>query len=201
MPVWILGLSCFYHDSAAALLRDGRLVAAASEERFTRIKHDPSFPENAIDFVLGAAGITIDDVDYLGFYDKPMLKLERILLSHLQHFPKSKAQFIQAIPLWMREKLSIRRVVGKKLGWKRKPVLFCEHHVSHGASAFFASPFEEAAILTVDGVGEWATCTQGTGRGNSLELDREINSPTASGCSTARSPATWASRSTRPSTR
>ena len=177
MPVWILGLSCFYHDSAAALLCDGRLVAAASEERFTRIKQDASFPENAIDFCLGAAGITIEDVDYLGFYDKPMLKLERILLSHLQHFPRSKGQFVQAIPLWMREKLSVRRVVGKKLGWKRKPVLFCEHHVSHGASAFLCSPFEEAAIMTVDGVGEWATCTQGTGRGNSFELDREIKFP------------------------
>ena len=177
MSTWILGLSCFYHDSAAALLCDGRLVAAASEERFTRIKHDPSFPSNAIDFVLRAAGITIDDVDYLGFYDKPMLKLERILLSHLQHFPRSKSQFVQAIPLWMKEKLSIRRVVGKKLGWKRKPVLFCEHHVSHGASAFLCSPFAEAAILTVDGVGEWATSTQGTGRGNSFELEREIKFP------------------------
>jgi carbamoyltransferase len=177
MPVWILGISCFYHDSAAALLCDGRLVAAASEERFTRIKQDPGFPINAIDFVLGAAGITIDDVDHLGFYDKPMLKLERMLLSHLQHFPRSKAQFVQAIPLWMREKLSVRRVVGKKLGWKRKPVLFCEHHVSHGASAFLCSPFEEAAILTVDGVGEWATTTQGTGRGNSFQLDREIKFP------------------------
>jgi carbamoyltransferase len=177
MPTWILGLSCFYHDSAAALLRDGVLVAAASEERFTRVKHDPSFPRNAIDFVLGAAGITIEQVDHLGFYDKPMLKLERILLSQLQHFPKSRKQFVQAIPLWMKEKLSIRRVVGKHLGWKRKPVLFAEHHVSHGASTFLCSPFDEAAIMTVDGVGEWATCTQGTGRGNTIELDREIKFP------------------------
>ncbi len=148
-PVWILGLSCFYHDSAAALLKDGVLVAAASEERFSRIKHDAGFPERAIAFVLGVAGITIEDVDHLGFYDKPMLKLERLLLSHLQHFPKSKEQFLHAMPVWMKEKLSIRRTVGKKLGWTRKPVLFAEHHVSHGASSFFCSPFEEAAVLTV----------------------------------------------------
>ncbi|MEE2828278.1 MAG: carbamoyltransferase [Myxococcota bacterium] len=177
MPTWVLGISCFYHDSAAALLQDGVLVAAASEERFTRVKHDASFPENAIQFVLGVAGISIEEVDHLGFYDKPMLKLERLLLSHLQHYPKSKEQFIQAMPLWMKEKLSVRRVVGKKLGWKRKPVLFAEHHVSHGASTFLCSPFEEAAILTVDGVGEWATATQGVGRGNSMEILREIRFP------------------------
>ena len=177
MPVYILGISCFYHDSAAALLRDGVLVAAASEERFSRIKHDAGFPEQAIDFVLGVAGITIEEVDHLGFYDKPMLKLERLLLSHLQHYPKSKAQFIAAIPMWMKEKLSIRRVVGKKLGWKKKPVLFGEHHVSHGASTFLCSPFEEAAILTVDGVGEWATTTMGVGRGNTMELLKEIKFP------------------------
>ena len=176
-PVWILGLSCFYHDSAAALLKDGVLIAAASEERFSRIKHDAGFPEQAIAFVLGAAGITMDDVDHLGFYDKPMLKLERLLLSHLQSFPRSKAQFLRAMPMWMKEKLSIRRTVGKKLGWTRKPVLFAEHHVSHGASSFFCSPFEEAAVLTVDGVGEWATCTQGVGRGNQLELFGEIRFP------------------------
>jgi carbamoyltransferase len=177
MPVWILGISCFYHDSAAALLRDGVLVAAASEERFTRIKHDSGFPRRAVQFVLGVGGIPIEEVDHLGFYDKPMLKLERMLLSHLQHYPKSKAQFIQAIPSWMKEKLSIRRVVGNELGWKRKPVLFAEHHVSHGASTFLCSPFEEAAILTVDGVGEWATATQGVGRGNTIELHREILFP------------------------
>ncbi|MCP4873257.1 MAG: carbamoyltransferase [Proteobacteria bacterium] len=177
MPVYILGISCFYHDSAAALLRDGVLVAAASEERFSRIKHDAGFPEQAINFVLGVAGITIEEVDHLGFYDKPMLKLERLLLSHLQSYPKSKAQFIAAIPMWMKEKLSIRRVVGKRLGWKKKPVLFGEHHVSHGASTFLCSPFEEAAILTVDGVGEWATTTMGVGRGNTMELLKEIKFP------------------------
>ena len=177
MATWILGISCFYHDSAAALLCDGKLVAAASEERFTRIKHDPDFPTNAIHFCLGVAGITIDEVDHLGFYDKPMLKLERILLSHLQSFPRSKEQFIAAIPAWMKEKLPVRKVVARELGWGRRPVLFGEHHVSHGASSFFASPFEEAAILTVDGVGEWATTTQGYGQGNSMELFHEIRFP------------------------
>jgi carbamoyltransferase len=177
MATWILGISCFYHDSAAALLKDGVLVAAASEERFSRIKHDAGFPEKAINFVLGVGGITIEEVDHLGFYDKPLLKLERLLLSHLQHFPKSKDQFIRAMPAWMKEKVSVRRVVGDRLGWKRKPVLFAEHHVSHGASSYLCSPFDEAAILTVDGVGEWATATQGIGRGNSMELLREIRFP------------------------
>jgi carbamoyltransferase len=177
MPTRILGISCFYHDSAAALLEDGVLVAAAQEERFTRKKHDPDFPRRAIDFCLKSAGIRIEDVDHLGFYDKPMLKLERILLSHIQHFPRSKEQFVRAIPAWMKEKLSIRRVVAKELGWKKKPVWFSEHHVSHGASSFLCSPFAEAAILTVDGVGEWATATRGVGRGNTMDLFDEIRFP------------------------
>jgi carbamoyltransferase len=176
MATWILGISCFYHDAAAALLRDGVLVAAASEERFSREKHDPSFPVRAIAYVLGAAGITMAEVDHLGFYDKPMLKLERLLLSHLQHFPKSKEQFLQAMPMWMKEKLPVRRVVQKHLGWK-KPIWFGEHHVSHAASSFLCSPFEESAILTVDGVGEWATSTWGVGRGNQIELKGEIRFP------------------------
>jgi carbamoyltransferase len=176
VTTWILGISCFYHDAAAALLRDGVLVAAASEERFTRIKHDPAFPERAIAYVLGVAGISVEDVDHLGFYDKPMLKLERLLLSHLQNFPKSKEQFLHGMPNWMKEKLPIKRVVQQKLGWKR-PVWFAEHHVSHAASSFLCSPFEEAAILTVDGVGEWATSTWGVGRGNGLELQGEIRFP------------------------
>jgi carbamoyltransferase len=177
MSEWILGISCFYHDSAAALLKDGQLVAAASEERFTRVKQDASFPTNAARFCLNKAGISIDDVGYLGFYDKPMLKLERLLLSHLQHFPKSKDQFVRAMPAWMKEKLPVRKIIRKELGWKRKPIWFCEHHVSHAASAFFASPFDEAAIINMDGVGEWATATQGVGRGNSLELTHEIKFP------------------------
>jgi len=177
MATWILGISCFYHDAAAALLKDGVLVAAASEERFSRLKHDAGFPEKAIEFVLGVAGIAIEDVDYLGFYDKPMLKLERMLLSNLQHFPRSKGQFIAAMPAWMKEKLSVRRVVGKRLGWKRKPVLHGEHHLSHAASSFLCSPFEEAAVLTVDGVGEWATTSWGVGRGNTIEMGGEIRFP------------------------
>ena len=177
MTDWVLGISCFYHDSAAALLKDGVLVAAASEERFTRIKQDAAFPTNAANFCLNKAGITIDDVGYLGFYDKPMLKLERLLLSHLQHFPKSKAQFVKAMPLWMKEKLPVRKIIRSELGWKRKPIWFCEHHVSHAASTFFCSPFDEAAIINMDGVGEWATATQGVGRGNSLELTHEIKFP------------------------
>jgi len=177
MADWILGISCFYHDSAVALLRDGVLVAAASEERFTRIKHDASFPTNAARFCMNQAGITIDDVGYIGFYDKPMLKLERLLLSHLQHFPKSKEQFVRAIPAWMKEKLPIRKIIRKELGSGRKPIWFCEHHVSHAASTFFASPFQEAAILNMDGVGEWATATSGVGQGNQLELTHEIRFP------------------------
>ena len=166
MATWILGLSCFYHDSAAALLKDGVLVAAASEERFTRVKHDPAFPENAIAFVLGVAGITIDDIDHLGFYDKPMLKLERLLLSHLQNFPKSKEQFLLGMPLWMKEKLPVKRVLQKRLGWRR-PVWFAEHHVSHAASSFLCSPFEESAILTVDGVAYTTPAPSGVGLGKS----------------------------------
>lgn len=177
MAEWVLGISCFYHDSAAALLRDGQLVAAASEERFTRVKHDAAFPTNAARYCLNQAGITIDDVGYLGFYDKPMLKLERLLLSQLQHFPRSKDQFVRGIPLWMKEKLPVRKVIRKELGWKRKPIWFCEHHVSHAASSFFASPFDEAAVLNMDGVGEWATTTAGVGRGNQIELTHEIRFP------------------------
>jgi carbamoyltransferase len=177
MTQWTLGISCFYHDSAAALLRDGVLVAAASEERFTRVKHDAGFPTNAARFCLNQGGITIEDVGAIGFYDKPMLKLERLLLSHLQHFPKSKDQFVRAIPAWMKEKLPVRKAIRKELGSKRTPIWFCEHHVSHAASTFFASPFQEAAILNMDGVGEWATATAGVGRGNQLELTHEIRFP------------------------
>lgn len=176
MATWILGISAFYHDSAAALLRDGVLVAAAQEERFTREKHDASFPKNAIAFCLKRAGIEIGDVQHLGFYDKPMLKLERILLSQIAHFPRGKNVFVQAIPGWVKEKLPVRKVIRKELGWKG-PIWFSEHHVSHAASAFYCSPFEEASLLTVDGVGEWATATQGVGRGGSIELLREIRFP------------------------
>jgi carbamoyltransferase len=172
----ILGISCFYHDAAAALLRDGTLVAAAHEERFTRKRHDPDLPKQAIDYCLGTAGIEIDDVDYLVFYDKPFVKFERLLLTYLATFPRSLSSFTKAMPVWLREKLWVPRQLHKKLGFDGE-VLFAEHHQSHAASAFLPSPFEQAAILTLDGVGEWATATHGVGRGNSFELIREIRFP------------------------
>ncbi len=172
----ILGISAFYHDSAAALLRDGELVAAAHEERFTRKRHDPSLPEEAVKYCLEVAGIGIDDVDYVVFYDKPFVKLERILLTYLATFPRSLPSFTKSMPVWMKEKLWIPNLIGKHLGYEGE-VLFAEHHQSHAASAFLASPFDEAAILTCDGVGEWATTTQGVGRGNTFELTKEIRFP------------------------
>jgi carbamoyltransferase len=172
----ILGLSCFYHDSAAALLRDGDLVAAAHEERFTRKRHDPDVPKQAVEYCLREAGITMDDVDYVAFYDKPFIKFERILITYLATFPRSLPSFSKAIPVWLKEKLWIPKVLEQQLGYKGE-LLFAEHHQSHAASAFLPSPYEEAAILTLDGVGEWATATQGVGRGNKIELIREIRFP------------------------
>ncbi len=172
----ILGISCFYHDSAAALLRDSELVAAAHEERFTRKRHDPDIPKQAVAYCLAEAGITLDDVDYLVFYDKPFVKFERILTTYLATFPRSLPSFSKAIPVWLKEKLWVPKALERELGWKGE-LLFTEHHQSHAASAFLPSPFEEAAILTLDGVGEWATATQGIGRGNKLELIREIRFP------------------------
>ena len=172
----ILGISCFYHDAAAALLRDGQLVAAAHEERFTRKRHDPDLPREAVKYCLGTAGIGIDDVDYLVFYDKPFVKFERILLTYLATFPRSLPSFVKAMPVWLREKLWVPQTLHRKLEYDGE-MLFAEHHQSHAASAFLPSPFEEAAILTLDGVGEWATATEGIGRGNSFELIREIRFP------------------------
>ena len=172
----ILGISAFYHDSAAALLRDGDLVAAAHEERFTRKRHDPSLPVKAVDYCLEVAGMKIDDIDYVVFYDKPFIKLERILMTYIATCPRSLPSFTTSIPIWLKEKLWIPRIIGAELGYDGE-VLFAEHHQSHAASAFLPSPFEEAAILTCDGVGEWATTTQGIGRGNSFELIKEIKFP------------------------
>jgi carbamoyltransferase len=172
----VLGISCFYHDSAAALLRDGELVAAAHEERFTRKRHDPDLPRNAVAYCLKEAGIGIDEVDYVAFYDKPFIKFERILLTYLATFPRSLPSFSKAIPIWLKEKLWIPSLIARELGY-RGEVLFAEHHQSHAAAAFLPSPYEEAAILTVDGVGEWATATQAIGRGNRIELLREIRFP------------------------
>jgi len=172
----ILGLSCFYHDAAAALLRDGDLVAAAHEERFTRKRHDPDLPKQAVAYCLAEAGLEMGDVDYVVFYDKPFIKFERILLTYLATFPRSLRSFTKAMPVWMREKLWVPQRIARELDYDGE-ILFAEHHQSHAASAFLPSPFEEAAILTLDGVGEWATATQGVGRGNGLELLREIRFP------------------------
>jgi len=172
----ILGISCFYHDAAAALLREGRLVAAAHEERFTRKRHDPGLPRQATSYCLEAGGLDVGDLDYVVFYDKPFIKFERILTTYLATFPRSLPSFTRSIPIWLKEKLWVPRLIAQQLGY-RGEVLFAEHHQSHAASAFLPSPFEEAAILTCDGVGEWATATQGVGRGNSFELQREVRFP------------------------
>ena len=173
----ILGISCFYHDSAAALIRDGVLVAAAEEERFSRIKHDHGFPKLAIAFCLEHAGLRAEDLDYVVYYEKPFLKFERILLSSLQTFPRSYEVFREGMVAWLAEKLWVQQLITDRIGVPAKKVLAIDHHASHAASAFFCSPFEDAAILTVDGVGEWATATMGTGNGNRLALTREIRFP------------------------
>lgn len=180
----ILGISCFYHDAAAALLRDGHLVAAAQEERFTRVKHDPSFPSHAIAFCLRQAGIATQDLDYVVFYEKPFLKFERLLLSILGTFPRSWKVFRESMLAWFGEKLWIKSLIRGKVGVEDKKILFCEHHLSHAASALFCSPFTEAAILTVDGVGEWTTTALGRGRAtwdqggrNEVTLFKEIRFP------------------------
>ena len=172
----ILGISCFYHDAAACLIQDGRLVAAASEERFTRKKHDEGFPHQAIQYCLKAGKIEAKDLDYVGFYDKPFLKFERLLSTYLSTFPRGFRSFSKAMPVWLREKLWIPQLIRKELKYEGK-VLFTEHHLSHAASAFLVSPFREAAILTVDGVGEWATASYGVGRDREIDLFKEIRFP------------------------
>ena len=172
----ILGISAYYHDSAACIVRDGEIIAAAQEERFTRKKHDHRFPANAVNFCLDYAGIKGDQVDLVAFYDKPLLKFERLLETYLDYAPSGLRSFTMAMPLWLREKLWIREQVAKECGYKGK-VLFTEHHESHAASAFFPSPFESAAVLTMDGVGEWATSSFGYGRGNEVHLLSELHFP------------------------
>ena len=174
--MYIVGISAFYHDSAACLVCDGDIVAAAQEERFTRKKHDHRFPINAVRYCLKQAGITVDQVDYVGFYDKPLTKFERLLETYLGYAPVGIRSFLQAMPLWLKEKLWIPDVVRKELAYMGS-VLFTEHHESHAASAFYPSPFTEAAILTMDGVGEWATSSYGVGRGNDIELLAELRFP------------------------
>ncbi len=174
----ILGISAFYHDSAAALVADGRIVAAAQEERFTRKKHDYEFPVHAIQYCLREAGLKPAELDYVGFYDKPLLKFERLLETYLAFAPAGFRSFLQAMPLWLHQKLCLPREMSRGLGGQyRRRYVFTEHHESHAASAFFPSPFEEAAILTLDGVGEWATASFGYGRGNRITLSHELRFP------------------------
>ncbi len=176
MPTYILGISCFYHDSAAALIKDGDIIAAAQEERFTRKKHDFSFPENAVRYCLKEASIETKDLSFVSFYDKPLLKFERILLTYLSYAPKGFMSFNKAMPLWLKDRLWMTGFISEKLNYSGK-ILFTEHHESHAASAFYPSPFKEAAILTMDGVGEWATTSFGTGKDNDFELLHEIRFP------------------------
>jgi len=179
----ILGISAFYHDSAAVLVSDGAITAAAQEERFTRKKHDAGFPEHAIQFCLNQAGITLVDINNVVFYDKPFLKFERLLETYLAFAPRGFKSFKQAIPVWLKEKLFQKDLLKKRFqnfdsafDWQGK-LLFAEHHQSHAASAFFPSPFEEAVVLTMDGVGEWATTSVGLGHGNQLDMVKEIHFP------------------------
>ena len=180
----ILGISAFYHDSAACLVIEGNIVAAAQEERFTRRKHDQSFPENAIAYCLGEAGLQPGKVDYVVFYDKPFLKFERLLETYLAYAPQGFVSFVKALPVWLKDKLFQKAIIGGELTriwggndkWVER-LLFSEHHLSHAASAFFPSPYEEAAVLTMDGVGEWTTTSLAIGRNNSLEVHKEIHFP------------------------
>jgi len=180
MPEYILGVSAYYHDSAAALLRDGEIVAAAHEERFTRKKHDPAFPAKAGAYVLAEAGISLPEVAAVVFYDKPYLKFERLLETYHGFAPKGLTSFLSAIPVWIKEKLFMRKMLREelaKLGPGKPRILFPEHHLSHAASAFYPSPFDEAAILTVDGVGEWATTAIAHGKGKDITFLRELDFP------------------------
>ncbi len=174
----ILGFSAFYHDSAAALVVDGRLVAAAQEERFTRVKHDARFPARAVEYCLAEAGLQAADLDYLAFYEKPLVKFERLLETYLASVPRGFASFRKAIPVWLRDKLHLRRAIRRALpGAGRARLVFTDHHESHAASAFFPSPYPEAAILTLDGVGEWTTTAWGVGRGHRIELNQQLRFP------------------------
>ena len=173
----VLGISAFYHDSAAALIVDGKIIAAAQEERFSRVKHDASFPSQAIAFCLSAAGMTASDLELVAYYEKPFLKFERILESHLAIAPRGFMSFLRSMPIWVKQKLLLRREIKNALPGYSRQIVFPEHHQSHAVSAFFASPFEEAAILTIDGVGEWATTCWGKGKGHRVELNGELRFP------------------------
>lgn len=180
----ILGISAYYHDSAACILKDDEIIAAAQEERFTRVKHDSSFPHQAVKYCLEEAGISPADIDHVAFYDKPFLKFERLLETYLAFAPRGVASFVTSMPVWMKDKLfqksvitkELKKLLGKTTPWYDR-IVFSEHHLSHAASAFFPSPFEEAAILTMDGVGEWATTVLAIGKGNDIRIHKEINFP------------------------
>jgi carbamoyltransferase len=182
--MYSLGISAFYHDSAACLLNDGVIVAAAQEERFTRIKHDDAFPQNAIQYCLAETGISPSQIDHVTFYEKPFLKFERLIETYLAFAPRGFKSFAASMPLWVKDKLFQKKMLCEALAetltpeicWRDR-LLFSEHHLSHAASAFFPSPFDEAAILTMDGVGEWATSSVAIGRGASISVEREIHFP------------------------
>ena len=178
----ILGISAFYHDSAAALIKDGEIIAAAQEERFSRKKHDSSYPEFAIQYVMQEASIELEDIDHIVFYEKPFLKFERLLETYLAFSPKGLKQFAMSMPIWLGEKLFLRDKLTKYFtdideNFDKEKLLFSEHHLSHAASAFYPSPFDEALILTMDGVGEWATSTIAIGKGNKIDILKEIHFP------------------------
>ncbi|MGC8907038.1 MAG: carbamoyltransferase family protein [Desulfomonilaceae bacterium] len=172
----ILGISAFYHDSAACLIRDGQIVAAAQQERFSRVKHDHRFPHDAIQYCLNEGNIAADDLDYVAFYDKPFIKFERLLETYISFAPRGLASFLLAMPLWLKQKLRIPDLIRSSMGYKGK-ILFPEHHEAHAASAFFPSPYRRAAFLTMDGVGEWTTTSFGVGEGNKIRIDYEIKFP------------------------
>ena len=172
----ILGISAFYHDSAAALVVDGKIVAAAQEERFTRKKHDHHFPRQAIGFCLKKASLSVKDIDYVSFYERPRLKFDRLLKTYLMYAPRGLGSFVTSMPLWVKEKFWMTRDIRKEIGYQG-PLICPEHHQSHAASAFFPSPFERAAVLVMDGVGEWATSSYGVGNGHHLKIDSEIRFP------------------------
>jgi carbamoyltransferase len=178
--MYILGISCFYHDSSATLLKDGKVVAAVEEERFTRKKHDTSFPINAINYCLESNNLKIDDINYIGFYEKPFLKFERLLSQYIDKFPMSWRVFCNSLPSWITEKLRVVRIIKKKLNYKGD-ILFIDHHLAHAASAFLPSPFKKAAILTVDGVGEWTTTAYGVGEDEEIILKKQIEFPSSLG--------------------
>src|SRR5262245_894148 len=178
----ILGISALYHDSAAALVVDGRVVAAAQEERFTRKKHDPGFPRHAVEYCLAAGRVALEELDFVVFYDKPFIKFERLLETYLAFAPRGFRSFAMALPLWLREKLFQKKWLTTELrriapGYDGANLLFTEHHLAHAASAFFPSPFEQAAVLTLDGVGEWSTTSLAIGDGNDLKIRKELHFP------------------------